>query len=206
MPAEPFIIPTIGTSGFFQLREPFATLIDGTVRYTCQAIRRVSEYVANNEQVKEDVYDKYQLGDDVWLEDMNSDAMILSLQSETGHWLYVPVRYNISYPNTNGIPYRSIAIGINLPALPANRDFSDVITALQNVIRDTLGVDSKVKIIETSKVSLIDSDIHAQKNAERELVRSTTATDRSNYMSTLQQLTRAIDKIAELENHILQNP
>lgn len=205
MPAEPFIIPTIGTSGFFQLREPFATLIDGTVRYTCQAIRRISDYVANNEQVKEDIYDKYGLGDDVWLEDMKADALILSLQGETGHWLYVPVRYNISYPNTNGIPYRSIAIGLNLPAMPANRDYADVLTALQNVIHDMLGVESKPKIIETSKVSLIDSAVHEQKKAERDMVRANAATDRSNYMKAVQDLAQANDKIAELENHILNN-
>jgi len=200
-----FIIPTVGMSGYFDLREPFATLMAKNVRYTCQAVRRISDYIAANEDVKTDIYAKNQIPEDVYDADVARDAFILSLQAETGQWLYVPDHYNISFPSTNGIPYRTMAFAVQLPAMPANRDYTNVITDMQNLIRDTLGVDCVVNIVETSKITLVPSDKHENKQAERDAISGAATTDRSRYMKTLQDLEGANQIIDSLQTYILAN-
>jgi hypothetical protein len=200
-----YVIPTVGSSGYFQLREPFQEKIQANVKYTCQAVRRFSDYVANNEDIKTDIYDEFGISEDIYEEDMRNNTDIVSLQAETGQWLYVPVRYVIGFPSTNGIPYRAISFAVALPAMPADRDYSHVITDIGNLIQQSLGVNTKIDIIETSKVTLVDSAKHETKQAERQAVAGAVSTDRGRYMKALQDLQQANQKIAALEAWIKVN-
>lgn len=203
--AEPFIKPTVGSSGVFTLREPFDADISPGVSYTCQGIRRLSEYLANNEEPWDDIYLPKKIPEDVYQDHLNEDIEIVSLQGEMGQWVYVPVTYVVSYPSTNGIPYRSIALSVGLPALPANRDYGFLFTNIKNLIRDSLGVDSTVDLVETSKVTLVDSDKHAIKQASRNLIANAASTDRARYMQKVRELESAKQKIQALEAWVKAN-
>lgn len=203
--AEPYIKPTVGSSGVFELREPFNSDIDTGVDYTCQGVRRLSEYLANNEEPWDNIYAPKKIDEVIYQEHLNADIEIVSLQAETGQWIYVPVTYVISYPSTNGIPYRSIAISVGLPALPANRNFDFLFDSLKNLMKDSLGVPCTVDLIETSKVTLVSSEKHAVKQAARNLVANAASTDRARYMSKVRELESAKQKIAILEAWIKKN-
>lgn len=196
------IIPNIGTSGYYELRTPYDTLIVENERYTCKAVRKISDYLANNEDVKKDIYTKYTLGDTEYDIDAASDMPIVSLQSTKGHWLYVPAKYIITYPIANGIPYRSFAVGVSLPAMPANRDYSFIKTEISNLVTDVLGVTASIEFVETSRVTQIPSDKHTQVTADRQARMNGQATDRSRYKSLLTAHQTALDKIAALEAYI----
>ena len=196
------VLPTIGSSGYFELHSPLDTLIISGERHTCQAIRRISDYLANNEDVKTDVYTKLQLSDAEYEQDANDDMYIVSLQSDKGHWLYIPARYIVKYPLTNGIPYRTQLIGLSLASLPIDRDISFLNTELTNLIKDYLGITPIIKIVETSRVVLISKDKHDQLQAERNLVTQGRVTDRARYVSLLQEYQTALNKINELEQFI----
>lgn len=196
------ILPTIGSSGYYQLRAPLDTLIVENERYTCQAIRRLSEYLANNEDPKVDIYDKYNIPEAEYDSDIVNDAYIISLQSDKGHWLYIPDRYVIAYPVVNGIPYRTSMIGISLPSLPANRDLSFLLTDIENLVTDTLGVIPVIKTVETSRVVLVSKDRHDILQAERDMLSAAKTTDRARFISLMTQYDNALIKIAELEQYI----
>jgi len=199
------IIPTIGSSGYFELRSPFDVLIKPNERYTCQALRKLSDYLANNEKPKTDIYDKYTISEVDYDSDIAADMYVVSLQSEKGHWLYVPARYIIKYPIVNGIPYRSMMIALSLPPLPADRDLSFLETDMKNLVADTLGVVAESKVIETSRVVLVAKNKHDLKQAERSALSNGKVTDRSRYMSLVIDHNNALTKIAQLENYIKDN-
>lgn len=200
-----YVVPTVGSSGFFELREPFNSKIDKNVRYTCQAVRRLSAFIADNEDVKKSIYDENKIAEDVYMEDLANDTQVASLQGETGQWLHVPIRFIIAYPNTNGIKYRTMAFSVGLPAMPVDKDMSAVHTAIANVVKELLGVNCVVENVETSKVTLVSSEKHNAKQIERAMVTGIPTTDRGLYMRTLRQLEDANGQIAALEAFIIAN-
>jgi hypothetical protein len=199
------VIPSVGTSGYWQLRSPLENLMVENERYTCKAVRNLSDYLANNENPKADIYAKYQIPDDDYEADILSDAFIVSLQSAQGHWAYVPAKFIVTYPITNGVPYRAVLIGISLPSLPADRDTSFLHTSLRNLVTDSLGVDCVIKEIETSRVVLVPSDKHIVLQGERDVISGSKVTDRARYLVLANEHEIALNKIQMLEKYILDN-
>lgn len=199
------VIPTVGSTGYFELRAPFDNKIIVNERHTCQAIRRISDYIANNEDVKQIAYLSNGLTEQEFNAASDINMYIASLQSDRGHWLYVPVNYLIKFPITNGIPYRNITLGVALPPIPVDRNLSNIETDIANLITDALGVTPIIKQVQTSRVVLVAKDKHDLQQSARDAIANGSTTDRSRYMSLLQQHQIALDKIAELETYIKNN-
>ena len=201
-----YIIPNIGTSGYYNLLTPFDVKVIATERYTCQSVRRISDYIANNEDVKQIVYLDNGLTEVNYLEDAELNMTIVGLQSAEGHWLYIPVKYISTYPIVNGIPYRSVMIGVALPVLPLARNLDGIMTDINNIIVDTLGVNPVIKKIETSTVIQVDKTQHDSQEALRASISAGRVTDRSRYMKLLIDHQAALDKITALELYIKNHP
>lgn len=199
------ILPTIGATGVYQFKAPFDKVVVSGERYTCQAIRRLSDYLANNETPLADIYVANGLTEIDYDADILTDMYIVSLQAAIGHWMQVPASYITTYPITNGIPYRSLMIGVALPPMPADRDLSGLYTSISNIVTDTIGVVPVIKPVETSKVILVDKVKSDLKQAERDALSGGKTTDRSRYMSVLNDLNNANAKIAALEKYIFDN-
>lgn len=199
------VIPLVGMSGSFELQTPLNTLVDPNERYTCKAVRKLSDYIASNEDPKALIYDEYTIPNQDYLDDIVADMEIVSLQSDTGHWLYIPARFIVKYPVTNGIQYRSMMIGISLPSIPVSQDLTFLQTELGNVITDTLGVTPAFKIMETSRIVLVPDDTHALTLAARNAIATGKTTDRSRRIQAEASLADALVKIAALEAYIETN-
>ena len=196
------ILPDVGSTGAYELAAPFDALVVNSVEYTCKAIRRISDYLANNEDVKKDVYTANGVNENIYDEDLAEDAYIVSLQSRVGHWVYVPYRYIISYPSVNGIRYRTVMIGVSLPSMPVSQDFSAITEDIKALVTTRLGVGCVVKTVDTSKVVLIAKDTHETKAIERRVRTNGEYT----YYATSVKLRKENDalrtKVAELEQFI----
>lgn len=199
------IIPVIGSSGLFQLRPPFNAIIEPNVRYTCQAVRRLSEYLANNEKPFEDVYQSSGLTEAEYNLHLEEDMYIVSLQSEKGHWLYLPATHVSSYPLVNGIPYRAMMLVVSLPPIPVERNLDFLELAFKNIVSDSLGVNCSVKQVEASSVSLISKEKHDLVAMQRSTITESLVTDRARYVKLTQDYQTALDKIQELETYILNH-
>lgn len=199
------IVPEVGSSGFFTLATPFDQKIAAGVRYTCQAVRRISDYLGNNEDVKAGIYDANGISEDIWEEDKQADAYVASLQGETGQWLYVPTRYVIGYPDTNGVPYHTAALMVALPGIQTDRDLTDLYAKITDAVRGSLGTSCVIEKIETSKVTLVDSAKHDQIQTNRNIVIGTPGTNAARAAYLQIQLDAAIVYIAQLEDWIQQN-
>ena len=199
------VLPIVGSKGYYELAAPFDALALDTVEYTCKAIRRMSDCLANNEDLKTSIYTANKIDENIYDEDLAEDAYIVSLQSGTGHWLYVPYRYIVSYPSPNGVPYRSVMFGVSMPSLPAAQNLTALLTDVKALVEARLGVTVAVRTTETSKVSLIPLETHLTKQNEREIKRL----GESSYFSTVIRLRREndvlLDKVAALEKYIQEH-
>ena len=197
-----YILPTVGASGYYTLISPLDTLISTNEKYTCQAIRRISDYLANNEDVFKDIYQKNNISEEDFKADVQIDMYIVSLQSEIGHWLYIPAKYIAKYPIVNGIPYRTVSIAIALPALPVDQELSHIVTDIGNIITDALGVNSSISIVETSRVVLVDKTKHDLSVANRTARTNGRVTDRSRYTALSSDYQTIVNQVVQLENYI----
>lgn len=199
------IIPIIGASGFFSFASPIDTIALPGVEYTCQAVRRISDYTANNEDPKEIAYKPYGIEDTVYEEDVKENAYIVSLQSAKGHWLYIPYRFILSYPSGDGHVYRSVMLTFSLPSLPREQDISGTINDVIDLLRGQLGVSTISKIVETSLPTLISDDDHILKQTERNAAKT-----RLSQAAELHRLTMMVTQLSEenqmLKAYLKQNP
>ena len=196
------ILPVIGSSGTYELLPPFDTVILPEEIYTCKAIRNISEYVSYNQDPKKLVYDYYGLSENDYENDIQEDMEIVSLQNNKGVWVYVPARYIIKYPEVDGIPYHQLSMVCKIPAIEVSRDISHLKTDVINLIKDTLGVDAAVEIVEVSRTIAVTKDVSDQLKIDRALVSNGRVTDRAKYMQLLQQQQLLLNKIEGLENYI----
>lgn len=196
------ILPVVGSSGFYHFGAPFDTLAVADATYTCKAVRRISDYLANNEDAKALVYTAAGLDDAAWDDDSASDAYIASLQSSGGHWLYVPYRYILNYPSVNGIPYRAIMIGVSLPSIPVDQDLTVVSADIKELVEDSLGLGVVVKSVETSRVIQVPTELHLQKEMERNALKQRGMTNHSRIVKLQLENTQLLAKISALEDYI----
>lgn len=199
------ILPTIGVYGFFTLKSPFDKKVGTNEKLTCRSIRTLSELLANNETPWETIYKANGVSEADYDADRAVDMQVVYLQSSKGTWLGVPAKYIESYPNSNGVQYRGVMIGVSLPPIEASRDLSAIKTEFSNIVIDTLGVTPTINMIETSGVALVDNTKHIQTQARRAQVSNGRSTDRARYTTLLVEHQQALDKIKQLEDYILNN-
>lgn len=200
-----YIIPPVGAKGFYVFAAPFNTLALPDDEYTCRAVRNLSDYINNNEDALSIVYLQAGLTSTDYQNDLAVDMMIVSLQSQVGHWLYVPVRFIESLPQTAGIPYQNKVIAINIGAVPATQDFTALQTALSNTVAGMYGVTPQIQIVVTSKTSLVPYATDQQIQQARQ-GRITMATTESAQIKVLQTQNAALQtKLSALETYILAN-
>lgn len=196
------IVPTVGTAGNYNFKAPFDKLSSPT-QYTCKAVRKISDYLANNEDVKKNVYTSQGLDDATWNQDVKDDAFIVSLQSATGHWLYLPCQYILNYPSGNGVIYRSMMICISAPALPASEDLTALMADLTDMANSRLGLTTVPKLVETSKPTLVPNQIHTDRQQKRQATMLQNSSLTAQLYKAKSDNAALLKKVAELEAYIL---
>jgi len=199
------IIPFIGATGFYTLLTPFDTKINIDEQYTTKAIRSISDYISNNENIKALVYDANGILSTVYDQHVLDDIEIIALQSDLGHWIYVPSPYISKYPDPNGVVYKTTMIGVSLPPLPVELDLHLLDTDISNLIIDRLGVTPVIKQVETSKPVLVSDAIDVQHTTTRLALTNGDITDRARVLTLQSTLQQALNKITELETYIQAN-
>lgn len=196
------VLPVVGSSGFYEFIAPFDAASINGIEYSCRAVRRISDYLANNEDVEKNVYTTNNLPASVWDEDSKNDAYIVSLQSKSGHWLYIPYRYIASYPSVNGIQYRTVMIGVSLPSIPVIQDLSAVEADVKDLVEHALGLSVVVKHVETSRIVMVPYDKHVAKEQERNVIRATQSTYTAKMVKLRSENDALLAKVRELETYI----
>lgn len=196
------VIPTIGARGFYNLAAPFNSKFSANEAYTCQAIRRIGDYLAMNEDPYTTVYLDNGLTQTDFDNDQQENMYIVSLQSDKGQWLYVPARYIMSYPIMNGIPYQSMMLGVGLGAIPADMDLSALQNLISDVVFDNLGIRPQISPVVLSKQTLVSRTNHDQIQTSRLALASQKKSFYSRYREMVALYNKALNKLSALETYI----
>lgn len=187
------LIPPIGTSGIYKLASPFAAKLQSGMSYRCEAVRRVIDFVELGVDVYEEFYLPEGISRDQYNLDVSNQVAIISLVASSGHFVHVPSTYILAYPDIGGVPYTVMVLGLELGAIPNYMDLTGLKYAIQNLVRDTIGVTPQVREVVISAVQkLSQSDHDALENARRSYI-TNSQTDRAkaltlqNQFNTLQQ-------------------
>jgi hypothetical protein len=200
-----YIIPPVGSSGTYVFTAPFSTLALPDDEYSCRAVRKLSDYISNNEDAYTNVYVAAGLTQTDYQNDLSVDMSIASLQSQIGHWLYVPVRFIQSLPQSSGVAYQNKVLAVNIGAVPVALDLTFLTTAISNVVIDNFGITPQIQQVVTSKTSIVPYATDTQVQTAR-IGRITNSTTDTAALKALQiQYNNAITKIQALETYILNN-
>jgi hypothetical protein len=199
------LIPSIGTSGIFQLQAPFAAHLVAGAPYTCMAVRRLADIIQLGFDPYEQVYQPYGLTQDIYNANVLSDVCIVSLQSSSGVWLYVPSSYILSYPDMGGVPYTSLVLGVSLGPIPNHLNLAALKQRIIDDVKDFVGITATVTTVAVSETEMIAQATSTAIEAARVAQITATTTDRTKLITALAQKTALQAKVTELEDYIKAN-
>lgn len=197
------LIPSLGASGLYTVSEPFNTVIEATNTYECMAVRYLAELI----NLGIDPYSKYYEPQSVSSSNYQADltagnVAIVSLMDSGGEYFYIPSTYITAYPNSNGIPYTPMILGIDLGALPNYQDLSSLKTKLISVILANLGITTTITEIAVGKTQNLDQSDHNALQAARTANITDDTTDLAKYLACQAQLTSTQQQLTALQNYV----
>lgn len=162
------ILPSIGAAGIYTLAAPLETLLTANTPYTCRAIRKLEDIVASGSDVFSEFYQPLGLTELQLQTDIANNATIVSLQSGKGDWAYVPDSLIVSYPDTNGIRYRAMVIGVALGTIPDTLNLDALQDAMVELAYHHIGVRASTKLVAVSKDQMVAPETHKTLEAVRQ--------------------------------------
>lgn len=199
------LIPPIGASGLYRLAQPYASQINLNISYTTMAVRKISDIVALGVDPFVAFYEPYGLTKQQYEQDANSGVCIVSLQSNSGVWVYVPSSFIEAYPQVNGVPYISVALMVHLGALPDSLNLNYVRNTIVDTVAATLGVTPEVQTVVTSPKTLVSQDNHMAAENARQVNISSNTTNYSAALKYQEENAALRARITQLEAYILEN-
>lgn len=199
------LIPPIGTAGVYTLAAPFTTQLQAQTSYKCDAIRRFADLIEVGIEPFEEYYQPLGLTQAQYQVDLANNVCMVSLVSNTGHWVYVPSSFIQSYPDIGGVPYVVTVLGLELGALPTYMDLTGLKVALAQLCRDTIGKQPDVKEAVISAVEKLSQSDHDTLENARVLAINNSQTDRARYLAAQAELATLRQQYTALEAWVKQN-
>ena len=199
------LIPQIGSVGRFTFKEPYDKITLPETKLSCQSIRKLTELLARNEDVFEIHYKPYGLTEADYTKDLEDDVSLVSLQAETGNWFHVPSSYLLAYPNTNGVSYTRIVLGVGLGAVSDRMDLSGLTASITAMIYDQLGITCEIKPVAVSQSTIISYEDHDKIEEIRKSKVKLFKSDSALLVEAVRDRDTAFAKIKELEDFIKRN-
>ena len=162
------ILPRIYSSGIFKLKGKLGGYLSESLWYTCIAIRKIEEIEALGIDCFNEFYKPIGLDEADFQKDAEFNACVITVKSSNGDLKHFPSTYLLSFPNGSGILYNVMGIAFDLGPLPLEYDLSVLDDKLKSVIRDTLGINSRSRLLTLSNTEIITQATHERLLKERE--------------------------------------
>jgi hypothetical protein len=199
------ITPYVGMTGLYSLKQPYTTLIDSTIEYTCISVINISGFIAQGGDPLKDIYLANGDTEDNYNTDAAANRCIVILQSGKGNLVTVPNSALNKLPNADGINYSSIMLGVTLSIIPDYLDLTPIKDQIKDLIFKNLGVRSNV-------VSTIMGGSITIAHAKHDLIENARLVNVSNSKNPLIdnedlkiQNQALLEKVQLLENYIKTN-
>lgn len=180
--------PPLLTKGRYTLVSPFVA--EGTVLYTCTALRTFGECEVAGEDVLNDVYIKHNLTLADYNRDLSAGALLVTLMSETEPPIFVPDTYIESYPNLSDVTYNHIVLTASLGAVPDFLNFEFLKSQMSSLISDVIGLEPDVQIARAISTGIVTPEQHEAMEVGRQAAITLRTTDRAKAILLEQKCTR----------------
>lgn len=180
--------PPLLTKGRYTLVSPFVA--EGTVLYTCTALRTFAECEVAGEDVLTDVYLKHSLSQTEYNRDLSAGALLVTLMSETEPPIFVPDTYIESYPNLSDVTYNHIVLTASLGAVPDFLNFEFLKAQMRSLISDVIGLEPTVQIARAISSGIVTPEQHEAMEVGRVAAIKLRTTDRAKAIVLEQKCTR----------------
>lgn len=173
------ILPEVHASGLWKLNSPFNNYLSENKWYTCIAVRKIEDYIILGIDPFKEFYEKpFKLNKDKYETDVKAGVCIVTVKDSSGAVKSFPSSYIASFPLLGGVSYQVLAMAATLGAVPESLDLEVLKQRIKEVIRDTIGIDSEIKIVNLAPKELIERDSHERIEAAR---KAKIASSRSAY-------------------------
>lgn len=150
--------PFVGTKGKFEFLSPFVAASD--TEYTVVAVRSFVELSKNQIDVYSIYYASGGVAKEVFEADSQRGASIISLRDDAGQFLYIPDSFIASAPDIGGVKYERKILSIDLGALPADIDLTNLQEEISDFILGKVGVLSTVSLGTMKSIGIVSQDQH----------------------------------------------
>lgn len=186
------VIPSIDAKGVYVLKEPLATLLKPGMVLTCIGIRTFGDVVSDGRDPFTTYYQPLELPKEAYEEQAKLGGYIISLITESNQSYHIPAEYIVSAPIPGGVPYEVLGLVAGIGPIAKDKDLTFMEVAVENLIKDKLGIVTDVNFVKLSDTVHMDST-EAQ---DLENARENAITDKTTDSS---KLAAAITRIEELE-------
>lgn len=197
--------PKIGAKGIYTLLPPYSDILSPNEEYVCQSLRTLTEMSNSGVNAAKLIYLDHALTEVEYKDGLARGVLIVSMLGTSGQWINVPANYIAGAPITDGVPYVVKIIGLSLGPVAVDRDLSNLSASLSNVVKDQLGLEPEVKIVQVSKITLVPLLNHKTIETARGLNKILAPSDKAKVMTVTTTLDQALLKIQALEAYIMAN-
>lgn len=163
-----YVMPVVGATGLFVLKPPFNAKMPAEVVFTCESVRSIKDYVAQNQDILQEVYVASTLTEADYELAVQNDIPIVALRADQGQWIYIPADYIEKYPTVDGVMYRQIMFGVSTPPIDSSVDLVDLSTKIQQLVTDYIGRACEVNTMELTVPFMLTMEAHAAEKAIRD--------------------------------------
>lgn len=197
------LTPPLHTKGRYTLKEPFVA--DPESIYSCAAIRTFRDIRERGFDPFTEFYEPMGLSLDVFEEDSEAGASIITLVSDTHPTIYVPNSYILNFPNQHHVPYNHVVLSVSLGLVPDYVDYNFLKSQLSGVVSDVIGVESEVKLHIAPTKGLLSPEEHEVLEVARLSAINARETDRARVLFLERQNQQLMEQLTLLETLVKQN-
>lgn len=155
-----FIVPSVGSKGIFNFKDPYNTEDYRNVELEVTGIRSLGDLTLSNLDPYQTIYAPNQISKEQFLQDLKDNVPIITFQASNGKSAFIPANKVSTYPITNGIKYQERVMAIALGPLPVEMNLDKVKSIIQDDIYAELGIKSNAQEVKSSAVALITKEEH----------------------------------------------
>lgn len=193
-------IPSIGMTGVWTLKSPLESYLDPSIIYECKSIQYLKDMVDRKIDVYTEVYQLLGLTQADLDRDLSEDIYVVTLLGDGDIWVHIPTSYIAVFPNANGIAYKQMTIGIGLPGLPHDTDYTSITAEMTELFTNMLGVTPVINLIPVGSQYLVTEEAHEMLMLDRRTLMEFKYTHRARIAQLEEEnrlLTNLINKVKD---------
>ncbi len=159
------VIPTINVRGYYVFDSPYNIITDSGLPLTCVSLRNLKEFSKSITNAYELIYKNYNLDKTIYESDLENNVIIAAFTNDGNTIYYIPVNYITRAVDTTGYLYKDYTLSLDLGLLKENIDLSGLLSLLNGVVKDYMGVIPKTQYYKgpiSKYMSVEDSKIYEQ--------------------------------------------